>query len=777
MVTSGQKELMEKITEYVFIGKSIPRVDGREKVTGEAVYSTDIQLPGMLIGKTKRSPYPFARIIAIDTGKARRLAGVKVVITAGDIAQFPYGPAANDELPLADKYARYIGDGVAAVAAVDAETAEEALDLIKVEYEELTPVLDVDEAMQPEAPAVHPERDEIKQNTAFHLEFVRGEGEAAFEQADLIVEDRFSTQAQHQAYLEPQACVTKWDSSGRLTIWGSTQAPFRVRTLLARALGIPEHQIRIIQPWVGGGFGGKVWMHPHFPISALLSRKAGKPVKIVYTRQEDFIAGRPRISEVIDLRLGFKRDGTMVAKSVVVTADSGAYAGCCPAIVTTSLIRPDCVYRLANIKAVGNVIYTNKIPRTAFRGYGNSEMLFAMESLIDMAADRLGIDPVEIRLKNCSRKGDVTAHGWILNSCGLSESIELAAEKANWKEKRQEREKNHGLGIACQVHVSGQRAMHPVYDGSAAIINIDQYGKVKVISGESEVGQGMLTVFAQIAAEELGVCLEDIEVLPFVDSDVSPFCHGTSASRGTTLGGNAVWLAAKDAKRQLLRYAADKVGVDADNLEIKGSKFYARGSPEELATVSEVACDTVLRKLGGVPITGRGEYTVPDYVVLPDKNKYGNYSVGYAFSAQVAEVSVDPETGKVDVLNIWVGQDIGKAINLKLCEGQIEGGVVQGIGYALSENYYWEKGKVLNPNFTDYKVPLFVGIPKIHSIFVETNEPGGPFGGKSLGEAALNPTAVAVANAVYDAVGVRIKDLPITPGKMLKALGEKSRQR
>ncbi len=258
--------------------------------------------------------------------------------------------------------------------------------------------------MEPGAPAVHPEREEVKQNIAFHLDFVRGEGEAAFKQADLVVEDRFSTQAQYQAYLEPHACVARWDSSGKLTIWGSTQAPFRARGLLATALGIPEHQIRIIQPYVGGGFGGKVYLHPHFPICAFLAKKAGKPVKIVYTREEDFISGRPRISEIIDLRLGFKRDGTMVAKSVVVTADSGAYVGACPRIVTTSLIRPDCVYRLPNIKAVGNVIYTNKIPRSPFRGYGNPEMLFAAESMIDMAAEKLGIDPVEIRLKNRWKK-------------------------------------------------------------------------------------------------------------------------------------------------------------------------------------------------------------------------------------------------------------------------------------------------------------------------------------------------------------------------------------
>jgi len=763
------------MAKYSFVGKSISRVDAREKVTGEAIFSTDIQLPGMLIGKVKSCPYPFARILSIDTDKARKLLGVKAVITAQDITQFLYGPLIADELPLADKYTRYAGDGVAAVAAVDEETAEEALDLIEVKYEELTPVLDPEKAMEPGAPAVHPEREEVKQNIAYHLDFVRGEGEAAFKQADVVVEDRFFTQAQYQAYLEPQACVTRWDVNGKLTIWGSTQAPFRNRKLLASALGIPEHQIRIIQPYVGGGFGGKTYLHPHFPICAFLSKKAGKPVRIVYTREEDFISGRPRISEIIDLRLGFKKDGTMVAKSVVVTADGGAYVGASPNIVMTSLLRPDCVYRNSNIKAVGKVVYTNKIPRSPFRGYGNPEMLFAMESLIDMAAEKLGIDPVEIRLKNCVQKGDITVHGWILNSCGLSQGIQIAAEKSGWKNKKQKKEENRGLGIACQVHVSGQRAMHPVFDGSAAFVNIDQYGKANVISGETEIGQGMLTVFAQIAAEELGFSMEDVQVLPFVDSNISPHAHGTSASRGTTLGGNAVQMAARDARKQLIKHAAEKLGVNANDLEIKNSEFFKKGSSEKIATVEEVAYDTVFRKQGGMPITGRGEYLVPDYVVLPDKQtKYGNYSLGYAYSAQVVEVEVAPRTGKVNVLDVWVGEDIGRVINPKMCEGQLEGGVVQGMGYALGEDYIWRNGVVRNPNFRDYKIPAFVGVPRIHCYWVETDEPAGPYGGKSIGEAAMNPTAVAIANAVYDAVGVRIKDLPLTPEKILKALKEKN---
>ncbi|MFC1951582.1 xanthine dehydrogenase family protein molybdopterin-binding subunit [Chloroflexota bacterium] len=763
------------MAEHSFIGKSIPRVDGVSKAIGEALYATDIQITGMLIGKIKRSPYPFARIISIDTSKAEILPGVKAVITAQNVPQIPFGPIIQDELPLADKLVRYVGDGVAAVAAVDAETAEEALDLIKVEYEELTPVFDTEEAMKPGAPAVHPEREEVEQNIVRHVEYVRGEGEAAFKQADLIVEDRFSTQLQHQGYLEPHACIVHWDSSGKVTVWASTHGPGTMQIQLAKALNIPEHRVRIIQPNVGGGFGGKVTPQHFHPIAAFLSKKTGRPVKIVYTREEDFMVNRPRFSETFDLRIGFKKDGTMVAKSLVLTGYAGAYAGVAPAAMITSTIRSDCLYRQPNVKVMANCVYTNNIPGGAMRGYGNTEVLSATESLIDMAADKLGIDPVELRLKNCVHKGDVTVHGWILNTCGLSDGIQIAAEKSDWKNKRQKRDKNHGFGVACQVHVSGNRAIHPLYEGSGAIINVDQTGKVRIISGESEVGQGPHTIFTQIAAEELGVAIEDVEIVPFVDTDIAPFGMGAYASRTTIIGGNAVLKAARDLKGQLKKYAAEKLGVSADNLEIRNSKFYIKGSSEEIATLPEVARDTVLKKLGGAPITGKGEYTVPDYVVPLDKAGYGNYAPAYAFGCQIAEVSVDPETGKVTVLNIWTGDDIGKVINPKLCEGQMEGGIVQGMGYALSEEYIVDKGVMLNPGFRDYKMPLVAGIPKIHHFWIETNEPAGPFGAKGIGEPAMNPTAPAISNAIYNAVGVRIKDLPITSEKILKALKEKNK--
>jgi CO/xanthine dehydrogenase Mo-binding subunit len=744
---------------YSVIGKPVINVEAAVKAAGEASFTGDIKPPGMLHGKTKRSPHPFAKILSIDTSKARKLPGVRAVITAQDVTQKTWGHYVADERPLTVDYVHYVGDEVAAVAADDIETAEEALELIEVTYEELEPVLHLEGAMEPDAPPVHPELPHIKNNIAYTVDFVRGEGDAAFSQADLVLEERYITHAAYHAYLERQACISHW-SGGKLTVWASTQAPFRARMYMSQALSIPEHKIRIIQPNVGGGFGGKISINHIFPISALLSMKTGRPVKIELSREEDFMTGRARISTQIDLKMGFKKDGTIVAKSSVIIADTGASAGTAPSVLAAAAVRPDNLYRIAHIKCLANLVYTNKAPRGPFRGYGNTETTFAQESMIDVAAEKLGIDPVELRLKNATQKGDVTAHGWIINSCGLSESLQRAAEESGWKEKRQKLGENRGIGVACQVHVGGNRAVHPIYDGSGAIVRIDQNGKVQVVSGESEIGQGAYTLFAQIASEEIGVSVEDVEVLP-VDSNHSPYCLGAWASRTSILGGNAVRMAANDAKRQLLKHAAEQFGADVEDIEVKDGKFYLKGTSDERAKVNDVAFRAVF-EMGGVPIIGKGTYTVPDYVVVPDKDtKYGNYSIGYSFSTQIAEVEVDPETGKVVVLDFWVGEDVGWALNPKLCEGQIEGGVVQGLGWALMEDYAWANGALLNPNFTDYKIPTFATVPRIHSILIEPDEPGGPYGAKSVGEAVLNPVAPAIANAVYDAVGARINSLPL----------------
>jgi CO/xanthine dehydrogenase Mo-binding subunit len=431
---------------------------------------------------------------------------------------------------------------------------------------------------------------------------------------------------------------------------------------------------------------------------------------------------------------------------------------------------------MPNTKTSAKLVYTNKTPRGALRGFGTQITIFAMESMMDMAAEELGIDPPEIRLKNATQKGDTTVHGFIINSCGLSEAIKLAAEKSGWRDKRKEKGKNYGIGLANGTHVSGNRNVMPIFEGSAAMVCINEQGKVTVICGELDLGQGSSTVFAQIAAEEVGVGIENVKVLP-VDTDVSPFAKGTYGDRVTAMGGHAVKLAAQDARVKLLSRAAEILKADVKDIDLRNGKFYVRGSAKAIATLEEIARQVVL-KGGGLPIIGQGNYTVPDYVVYAGEKSqyYGNYSIAYTFLTEIAEVSVDTDTGKVDVHNFWAAVDLGKAINPKMCEGQVEGGVTMGIGYALSENYYLDEGRMLNPNFTDYKVPTFLAAPRIHSFFIETVDPATPYGAKAIGEAVGNPTAPAIANAIYHAVGVRMKDLPITPEKILKALRGKRGQ-
>jgi len=662
-------------------------------------------------------------------------------------------------------------DWYQSVAAVNDEVAEEAMDLIEVEYQPLEAVFDVESAVALDAPAVHPELKAVKQNIAYRIDFTRGEGTAGFQQADLILEERFETQAMHQAYLQTRDCVAAWHGE-RLTLWAVMQSPFRMRLPLSRSLGIPEDQIRVIPCSVGGGFGNnalRIW-----PICALLARAAGKPVKMVLSRFEDFISGRPLVSQIIQLRMGFKRDGAIVAKSMEILADAGAYTGSCRGVVSVSASRADNLYRIPHIQTCAKLIYTNTVPRGSLRGYGTQTTTFALESMIDMAAKDLGIAPEEIRSKNAVHQGDTSVHGLVFNSCGFLQTIALAAEKSEWKEKRRKKpegKKKYGIGMACAIHVAGNRNVVKLYDGSSATVNLDKTGKIRVISGELDIGQGSETVFAQITAEEFGVPIEDIRVLP-VDTEISPFALGTFGDRITVLGGQAVRMAAADAKSQFLKCAAEILEANAADLDIREGKIFVVGSPQPLSTVKETAQEVVFRR-GGQPVIGQGNYTVPDFVVLSDaQTQYGNYSIAYTFLTQIAEVLVDPETGKVDVLDVWSAVDLGKAINPKACEAQIEGGVMMGAGFALSEAYSVKEGKILNPNFHDYKIPSFSDLPRIHSFWVETNDPYTPYGAKSVGEAIGDPTAAAIANAVYDAVGVRLNCLPMLPERVLRALRE-----
>lgn len=752
------------MADYQVVGKNVPRPDVWDKVVGRAGYAVDLSLPGMLVGKIVRSPYPHARIVNVDTSRAERLPGVKAVVTGGQSWEakkeiLPMRP--GEQHILATDKVRYIGDEVAALAAVSEEVAEEALELIKVEYQELPAYFDPREAVAPGAERIH----DANGNIAAAFDIVRGDPEKAFSQAEQVFEDSYSTHMQHQGYLEPMACLADVDASGKLAVWVASMDPSGVRLSLAKVLGMPESKIRVIQAYVGGAFGGKITMLPIYPIAALLAMRSGRPVKIVYTREEDFIATLPRISVSIELRTGWKKDGTWLAKQVKIVADNGAYLDRGPRIVAQMMVSPDCLYRIKDIKAEAKVVYTNKAAVGAMRGFGGTHMLFAQESHLDRVACELGIDSAELRLKNATRVGDVTAHGWEIHSCGLAECIEEVTGRIGWKEKKGRAGK--GLGMACVTYDTDARQA-PGFGGSLAYVEIMEDGKVKVVSGEADYGQGWNMVAAQIAAEQLGLPYQDVQVTT-PDTDFTPYSNGPWGLRVTVSGGNAVKLAAEDARRKLLQVAAEHLEASPNDLEIKDRKVQVRGTPQKAIPVATLAREQLLRR-GGSAIIGRGLDEYPGTNPRHPVTLYGNTSRAYNFGAQAVEVEVDEQTGIAKVLRVISAHDLGKAINPASCEGQIEGSIVTGLGYATTEKMIYDQGQLANPNFCDYRMPTAADVPPLESVLVETLDPNTPFGAKSIGQPATMMPPPAMANAIYDALGVRLQNLPFSYDAILSRL-------
>lgn len=757
------------------IGKPVPLIDSLEKVTGDLVFGSDFKIPGMLCGKVLRSPLAHARIVHVDTSRARSLPGVRAVVAGGDLDLPKYSVAGEkmlDEQLLAVGKVRYRGDEVAAVAAVDEDTALEALSLIKVEYEELPAVTDLEQAMLPGSLLVH---EEFGTNIARELTINIGDAERALAEADVVVEGRFETPRVHHGYLEPHAAVARWDAAGRVTLWIPTQVPALARMTYAQALGVRTDQVRVIKLPVGGGFGGKLEYRLH-PLCALLAREAGAPVKMVNTRGEEFMASLPRVPMIIDIRLGARRDGALTVKKARILADNGAYMNYGPGILLSATTRADNLYRIPNIYSKGYLVYTNKVATGPFRGFGCPQSHFALEVTMDRLAWELGIDPAELRLKNASRTGDVTTHRWYLGSCGLSDCIRESAGAAEWESKRkQNRDQNknsrlaRGIGLACCLHVSGNRTFLPFFDGASAYLRINEEGRVTVFPGEADIGQGSKTVFALIAASELGIPLEWVGVEE-PDTEISPHGLGTFGDRVTTLAGNAVKAAAIDARRQLLEAAAGELGVPADNLRIENGIIYDHQRPERRIAFAGAAQVASYRQAGATILAG-GSFVPPGVTMVHPENKTGNISCAYPFVTQIAEVEVNRETGEVRVLNVVSAHDLGKAINPLMARGQVYGAVAQGIGFALSEEMVEGSGVIKNQGFKHYDMPRSVDMPPVVPILVESGDPNGPYGAKGLGEPALTSIAPAIANAIFDAVGVRIDSLPITPEKVLKALG------
>lgn len=757
--------------KFSVVGKRVQRIEGFDKVTGDSQFIADIFLPGMLVGKVLRSPYPHARIRHIDTSKAEKLAGVRAVVTAEDTIKRPWGAFFADQYILSVGKTRYVGEEVAAVAAIDPDIAEEAIDLIEVDWEPMQGVFDAEEAMQDGAPLVH---DDKPNNIAMHLDLERGNIAQAFAESDVIVEDTFTSMPQWHCSIETIGSVADYATSGKYTIYMNTQTLFNARYRIATALGVPETDVRIIQSAVGGGFGGKSCDDNNALVAAVLSKKARKPVKLINTREEEFLAGcRPRVFMKIKVKMGFKKDGRIRAKELDVIADNGAYSAKAPAITGVAAMRHDTCYKYSDVKLQARLVYTNKVPTGAFRGFGNPSAEWAVEQALDLGAHALGIDPLELARINAAEVGYVSPHGNRVTSCELKQCLDMTEKMIGWQDKRASKKPNTGLGLACTVHVSGKRHFGD-YDGSSATIKINEDGKALILSGEGECGQGVHTAMCQIAAEELGIPVEDVEISR-ADTDLTTFCLGAFASRLTYVSGNAVKNAATNVKQQLFEQAAEMLEANPGDLVAHDGRIFVRGAEGgKSLTVSDVARARLFRH-NGAPIVGSGSFDADS--VLPDSTRFGNESGAYNYGAQAAHVHVDPETGKVTILDFVVASDCGTVIYPLGAEGQVEGGLAQGIGYALTEGLQFDEGRPVNPNFSDYRIPSMRDMPPLQHAFADSYEPTGPFGAKGLGELNMDPTAAVINNAIFDAVGVRVKTLPITPEKILRALKEKQEKK
>ncbi|RLC20330.1 MAG: 4-hydroxybenzoyl-CoA reductase [Deltaproteobacteria bacterium] len=717
------------MTEYNVINRRAPRLDAPAKATGRACFIDDMQMPGMLYGAILQSPLAHARILHIDTEKARRLPGVRSVVTAKEAGTVHYGvsPARYDETLFCHDRVRYVGDEVAAVAAVDLETAREALSLIRVDYEELPAVFTVEEAMAEGAPQLH-ERYPRNVCAEVHQEF--GNVEAAFKECDLIRTDTFINKRQDAAFLEPNGCIAVYDLNGYLTLYTSTQVPHYVMRTVAMVLGLPVGKVRVVKPYVGGGFGPKAAASPLELSACLLSIKTGKPVKMNYSREQVFLYSRARHQFRHTLTTGVKKDGTLMALTNKCYLEGGAYASFGIATVYYAGSLLGAPYRLPNMKYDGYRVYTNRPACGAQRGHGGVAARAAWEQQIDKIALELGIDPVEMRLKNAMDAGDVTCNDFNTSSFGMKECIQAVAEASGWKEKKGKLPRGKGIGVATGFFVSG--AGYPIYRSETAhstvVIKLsDDGGTVHVLTGSAEIGQGSDTAMAMIAAEALGVPLSDVKITSG-DTDLSVDL-GAYSSRQTLMTGHATKEAARAA-------------------------YLVKGS-----------------------IVGTGKYKPPEL-----GGKFKGATVGtspaYGPSAQVVEVTVDMETGQVTVDRMTDAHDCGFAINRTSVEGQMQGSLSMGLGEAMFEEVKFdEKGRIVNASLAEYKIPTALDMPDVDTIIVESNEPNGPFGAKEVGEGAIMPTIPAILNAVHDATGVWIHELPLTPERVYTALKEKEKKR
>ncbi|HEV3279809.1 MAG TPA: 4-hydroxybenzoyl-CoA reductase subunit alpha [Terriglobia bacterium] len=755
------------------IGARVPMIDSVDKVTGKGIYTDDMAPPGTLTGRILHSPHAHARILSIDTSVAERLPGVKAVVT-GRETPVKYGilPIGHDETIFATDKVRYVGDNVAGVAAESPEIAEEALRLIRVEYEVLPAWFDPEKSMLAESNLIHEDKPHNIEKD-YHHHF--GDVVKGFEAADYIREDRFFCPEVTHAALEPHSTLAEYyPEADAITVWSSTQVPYYLKLNLASTLQMPEEKVRVIKPLVGGGFGGKSEVIPLELAAAVLARKALLPVKITYSREEVFYAHRGRPGQIVELRTGITREGRLTAVEARIIQDGGAYCSYGVVTILYSGQLLNAMYEIPNVKFDGYRVLTNKPACGAMRGHGTVNTRFAFEQQLNRMASVLGIDPVEIRRRNLLKAPCITVNGLRVLSYGFPECLDKVEERSGWREKHGKLPYGKGIGIAGSHYVSG--AANAIIRSGAphttVNLSIDRDGVVTIFTGASEIGQGSDTLQVQVVAAELGVDLDRVKIVA-ADTARTPIDLGSYSSRVTFMAGNAAIAAARDAKGKVLAAAAVKMATNPENLAIEGNQVMCLDD-RRIAMPFE---DAVRLAAGdGQTLEATGSYRPPD-AATGGKFKGGGVgpSPAYSYCAQTAEVTVDPETGQVTVDRLIAAHDCGKAINPICVEGQVIGSVWMGLGQAVQEEMMWRDGRLMNPGLLEYRSASTLESPPIEAIIVESNDPEGPFGAKEAGEGSLAATIPAVTQAIYDAVGVWIDTLPITPEKILKAIAEKKK--
>ena len=756
--------------DFSLIGKSMKRIDTPLKATGQAQFSSDLMLPRMLIGKVLRSPYAHAKILNIDTSQAEKFPGVKAVITAKDTSADKWGVFryTQDQQFLPTDRVRYAGEEVAAVAAVDEDTAIQALKLIKVEYEELPAVFDIKSALESGAPLVHQDH---PGNINIHVNIDVGDVVKGFGESYYVREDTFTAPEDSYFQGEPYAVVAQYDHTGSLEIWMPNAGPHLKAKPLSNVLKIPLNKVRVRKIAIGGAFGGRSEICPADVICAFLARKSQRPVKLVYTREENSIATRQAHSMITTIKTGVNKEGRVISRDITCYMDGGAYSSTGPIAVSVPFLCMEQAYQMDNVRYNGYRVFTNKPIRGMFRTHGRA-FACGVDLQLDMIGRELGINPIEMRLRNARKVGEFTPTKSYVASCGMTETILKAGEKAGWNEKWGKLPPYHGIGIGCNSVQTGFPM--GIRGGSQAFIKFNEEGGITVITGIVDNGQGNDHMIVQIAAEELGLGVCDVQLIN-ADTEVTPSDPGSYSMCETFIGGNAVRLAARDAKNKLLKIASEVLKASPDELTVKDRKIYIEKSPDKSISLSKVIRIALSRNES---ISGEGSYwpkvdSKREWV----ENPSGQLSETFSFGTVITEVKVDPETGKVDVLEVTAAQDVGYALNPKVIEGQFEGGIAMGgQGGMLTEYILWYNGKVLNPDQLNYMVPLALDMPKINNIIVETIDPNGPYGAKEAGMSIAMSAAQAYCGAICNAIGVDIKEFPLTPDKILNAIEMKGKK-